>query len=109
MRHVEFGDQAIQRARFFERIQILALDVLDQRHRDRGFIGHAAHDRRNLVQARELRGAPAALAGDDFVARVARALGPSPSGRTTIGCTTPCALIESASSCSVSCRMSMRG
>ena len=45
-----------------------------------------------------LRGAPAALAGDDLVALRRRPASGAPSGRTTIGCTTPCALIESASS-----------
>ena len=64
-------DQPLERARFFERIEVLALDVLDQRHRDRGFVGHAADDGGNFVQARDLRGAPAALAGDDLVARAA--------------------------------------
>ena len=45
VRHLEFADQAVEGARFLERIQVLALDVLDQRHRDRGFVGHAAESR----------------------------------------------------------------
>ncbi len=40
VRQVEFVDQPRQRLRFFERREILALDVLDQRHRDDGLIGH---------------------------------------------------------------------
>ena len=69
MRHLEFADQAVERARLLERVQVLALDVLDQRHRDRGVVRHAADDRRDLVQAGHLRGSPATLAGDDLVAR----------------------------------------
>ena len=47
----------------------VALDVFDQRHRDRGFIGHDAHDGGDVVQASHLRRAPAALTRDDLVAR----------------------------------------
>ena len=68
MRQLEFVDQAIERARLFERIQVLALDVLDERDRDGGFVRNAADDGRNVGEPRDLRGAPAALAGDDLVA-----------------------------------------
>ncbi len=44
MRDAEFADEAFERARLFERIQVLALDVLDERHRDGGFVGHLADD-----------------------------------------------------------------
>jgi len=64
----EFGDEAVERARFFERVQVLALDVLDERHRDGGFVGDAADDRRHGGESGNLRRAPAAFAGDDFVA-----------------------------------------
>ena len=65
---VEFRDQPAEGERFFQRIQVLALDVLDERHRDRGFVAHVADDGRHVGEARDLRGAPAALAGDDLVA-----------------------------------------
>ena len=68
MRDAEFADEPFERARFFERVEVFALDVLDERHRDGGFIGHLANDRRHGGEARDLRGAPAAFAGDDFVA-----------------------------------------
>ena len=55
MRELEFVDESIERARLFQRVEILALDVLDERHRDGRFVRNVAHDRRNLVQARELR------------------------------------------------------
>ena len=68
MRMPEFLHQAGERARLLERIEILALDVFDQRHRYGGFVGNIAHDRRYFGEAGHLRGAPAALAGDDFIA-----------------------------------------
>ncbi len=52
----------------FQRTQILALDVLDERHRHRLPVVHIAHNRRHGVQAGALRGTPAAFAGDDLVA-----------------------------------------
>ena len=68
MSDAELADQAFERARLFERIQVLALDVLDERHGDGGFVGHFADDGRNRGKPGDLRGAPAAFAGDDFVA-----------------------------------------
>ena len=68
MRDAELADEALERARFFQRVEIFALDVFDERHRDGGFIGHAANDGRNGGEAGDLRGTPAAFAGDDFVA-----------------------------------------
>ncbi len=68
MRDAEFADEAFERARFFERIEVFALDVLDERHGDGGFIGHLADDGRNGGETGDLRGAPAAFAGDDFIA-----------------------------------------
>src|SRR2546422_149329 len=43
VRHLELVDQALQSRRLFHRIEVLALDVLDERHRERGFIRHFAH------------------------------------------------------------------
>ena len=54
--------------RLLERIQVLALDVLDQRERERRLIGNVLHERRDLAQPCLLRRAPAALAGDDLEA-----------------------------------------
>jgi hypothetical protein len=106
--HVELADQAVDGARFLQRVEILALDVLDERHRHRGLVGHDADDGGHVVQAGHLRRPPAALAGDDLVTqRLAGAL--RRQRRTTIGWTTPWARIESASSCRLSGRMSRRG
>ena len=71
MREPEFLDEPVQRARLLDGVQVLALDVLDERDGDRGFVGDVADDGRDRLQARHLRGAPAALAGDDLVLRLA--------------------------------------
>ena len=63
----ELFDQTLDALRFLERIQILALDVLDQRERQSRLIGHGPDERRNLLESRALRGAPPPLACDDFV------------------------------------------
>ena len=55
--------------RFFDRVQILALDVFDQRHLEQRLLlagRHVAHDDRHAQEAGELCGAPAAFAGDDL-------------------------------------------
>ena len=71
MGHVEFTDEPLQRVGFLERIQILALDIFDQGDRDCGTIIHLPHHYRNVLQAGQLGGTPAALAGDDFVVSAA--------------------------------------
>ena len=53
--------------RFFERIQVLALNVLDQGHHGGGRVGHHLVQHRHRIQARQLGGAKTPLAGDDFV------------------------------------------
>jgi hypothetical protein len=69
MRDTELRDQPLQCACFLERIQILALDVFDQRHRNRRIVRHLADDGGDAGQSRDLRSAPATFAGDDFIAR----------------------------------------
>src|SRR5690606_4325790 len=61
----------LQRAGLLERVQVLALNVLDQRDGDRGLVRNVADDRGNDLEARHLGGAPAPLAGDDLVADLA--------------------------------------
>ena len=72
VREPEFLDEPVQRARLLDGVQVLALNVLDQRHRDGGLVGNVANDGRDRLQARHLRGPPAALAGHDLVFRLAR-------------------------------------
>src|SRR5690606_21171496 len=69
---VELVDQALQRLRFLQRVEVLALDVLDQRHRDHGAVVDLAHHYRDLAQPGQARGAPAALASDDLVVAAAQ-------------------------------------
>ena len=51
----------------FERIEILALEVLDQGHLEHVAVRGIAHDHRHLRQLQLGRGPPAALAGDELV------------------------------------------
>jgi hypothetical protein len=68
VRDAEFADEAFEGARLFERVEVFALDVLDERHRNGRFIRHAPDDGRYRGQAGNLGGPPAAFAGDDLVA-----------------------------------------
>jgi len=70
MGELELLDQPLHPIRLLEGVEILALDVLDQRHGERRGVGHLAHQHRHLLQSRDLRGTPAPLSGDDFVAAV---------------------------------------
>src|SRR5207248_11196275 len=63
----EFVDQTLDALRLLERIQILALDVLDQREGQRRLIGHDADERGNLGEPRALGREPAPLASDNFI------------------------------------------
>ena len=62
-------DQSRESLRFFEWIQIFALDIFDQRERKRGIVRHGANERRYFSQSCLLGGTPASLTGDDFEAR----------------------------------------
>ena len=68
MREVKFADQPLHAVRFLQRIQVFALDVFNQRHRERRVIGHLLDDDRHFVQAGHGGRAHATLTGDDFVA-----------------------------------------
>ena len=79
-------------ARLLDRVEVLAGHVLDQRELERLARRRAARTSAGIVlEAGELRGAPAALAGDQLVA-----CRPG-SGRTSTGCSTPRSRTESAS------------
>ena len=68
VREVELADQALHALRFLERVQVLALDVLDQRHRQRRRVRNLLDEHRDFGEAGHLRRAKAALARDDLVA-----------------------------------------
>src|SRR5438105_6199587 len=61
-------DQLLIPFRLLDRVQILALDILDQGQLGGGRLVDLADDRRDRVQPGALRRAPAALAGDDLIA-----------------------------------------
>ena len=68
LRHPELVVQLVIRVRLFHRVEVFALDVLDQRELQRvaGLEG-VLHHGRHGGQPRLLRGAEAALAGDQLV------------------------------------------
>src|SRR5689334_184917 len=68
MRQAKLAHQPLERPRLLQRIEILTLDVLDERHGDGRLIGDVTDDGRNVTEPGHLRGAPAPLAGDDLVA-----------------------------------------
>ena len=68
LRHRELLGQPSVGLRFFDGVEVLALDILDERDLEQLIVRHVAHRHRHLQQSRTLRGAPAALAGDDLVA-----------------------------------------
>lgn len=72
----EIADQRAIAFGLFERIEIGALHVLDDRKLQRFGIGRLDDDDRNVVQAGTLCRAPAALTGDDLVAVRNAAHGP---------------------------------
>ena len=68
-----FVDQPLIGLRLLDRVEVLALDILDQRDFERFVVAELADDRRDFVQPRPLRRAPAPLAGDDLEAVAVRA------------------------------------
>ena len=67
VRHAEFVDQPLDAVRLFQRIELLALDVLDQGNRQRRLVRHGTHHRRNLGQPGLAGRPPAPFPGDQFV------------------------------------------
>src|ERR1700744_5773464 len=68
MGELELGYEPLESACFFERVEVLTLDVLDECDSDRGLVGNVADHRWNFAQTCHLRGSPATFTGDDFVA-----------------------------------------
>ena len=66
VRETELVEQALDAVRFFKRVQILALDVLDQRHRRGGLIRYVLHEHRHFIETRQRR-TETALTRDDLV------------------------------------------
>ncbi len=64
---VEALDKVAIAGRFFDGVEVGALDVLDDGEFEDFLVVEAADDDRHRVQARTLGGAPAAFAGDDLI------------------------------------------
>ena len=71
LRIAELIHQLLIGARFFQRIEVGALDILDQRDLQRLAVGKIADQHRHLVHAGALSRAPAPFAGDDFELAIA--------------------------------------
>ena len=56
VRQAKLLDRALEAMGFFRRVEVFAVDVLDERHGGRRLVGHVAHQHRNLGQARQARG-----------------------------------------------------
>ena len=67
VREAKLANQALQALCFFQRVEVFALDVFDQRHGRSGLVGHLAHQHGHFRQPSQARGAEAPLARDDFV------------------------------------------
>src|SRR5947207_6707106 len=67
LREGELVDQLAIGARRLDRVEILALQVLDQRQLELLAIGKLANDRRDPLEAGHPRGTDASLAGDELI------------------------------------------
>ena len=65
LRQAEFFDQLFVGQRLFQRIEVGALHILDQRHFQHLLRRDVLDDDRHGFQPGQLRGAPAAFAGDE--------------------------------------------
>lgn len=67
LRHVEFSRQAAVGAGLFHRVEVLALDILDDRQLQGLAVVDVAHHHRDGGQAGQLGGAETPLAGDQLI------------------------------------------
>ena len=67
VRQTKLVDQALQALCLFQRIEVFALHVLDQRHGCSGVVIHIAHQHRHLAQSSQMGGTETPFACDDFV------------------------------------------
>ena len=86
----EVLDELLVGGGLLERVEVVAVQVLDERLLERGGVVGLADERRDRLEADPPGRPPAALARDQLVL-------PSPAGRTSTGWSTPTSRIESAS------------
>ena len=70
--------QALQALSLLQRIEVLALDVFNERHGCGSLVGHIPHQHRNRLQTGQTRGAKAPFASNDLVFASVVALGELP-------------------------------
>ncbi len=61
--------EALEGVGLLDRVQVLALEVFDERHLERDFLGNVANDDGNARECGPLGGAPAAFTGNQLVAK----------------------------------------
>lgn len=60
--------QPVERVGDFDRVEVLALDILDERDLHEAVISEFLHDDRNFLESGNAGGAEAALSGDELIA-----------------------------------------
>ena len=65
---IMFASKTVQRMGDFDRIQVFALDVLDECDFQQAVLGKILNDHRNFGEAGQSCGSPAALAGYQLIA-----------------------------------------
>ena len=69
LREIETFGEALERLCLLDRVQVFALEILNQRHLERHFLWHVADDHGDPRQGGPLSRAPTALSGDQLKAR----------------------------------------
>jgi len=68
LRQMEIVGQLLKGVRLLDGIEVLALEIFDQRHLERGFFGHVADNDRYAAHLRSLCRSPTALARNQLIA-----------------------------------------
>ena len=89
LRQAELIDEPLERARLLDRVEVRALDVLDERELEPLLFVSSANDRRDRREPGQACGAHPPLARDEREAIAA-------CSTTRTGCRTPCSAMESA-------------
>ena len=68
MAQAVFAGEPVKSMRYFDRVQVFALNVFDERHFQQAFICEILYDDRNFGQTGQASCSPASLARDELVA-----------------------------------------
>src|SRR5260370_238611 len=69
LRQMKFIRQTFVGPRLFDRIEVLALNIFDQRYLECRLVANLTDDRGNAAQAGSLRRAPSTFAGEKLISR----------------------------------------